>query len=371
MPRININEKDRTSPGTPGGYSNNTVLIAGFSAYTEEEIKANAEAVQADDNGIFEFESADDFEKTIGLVAPNEIEIPGEAEANRTARLPEHYGNQMAYELLSMGYMVIYINLGVPYTKDATGAITIDAAEKMSKLGEFDDTWAIFKDKASYDFRFVSHGLLTSDEYAKSDNLVKLEKRVAKMRTFLPVFNGETDIQNKKDDKGKDIVDATTKEPVKETVIEAKERIYQAAVAKESAFLTSADTKAEREAIGYTSSILTIVTLGASAGYDQANINIKALEDEIKGLLEADAVNNFSPEDFNEANAAIAKLAHYRAVTASDGLSISLGGTLCTSSSVFFLLIPLFIIPLFSLFINVHVCAKSLQSSPTLRPHGL
>ena len=40
MPRININEKDRTSPGTPGGYSNNTVLIAGFSAYSEEEIKA-------------------------------------------------------------------------------------------------------------------------------------------------------------------------------------------------------------------------------------------------------------------------------------------------------------------------------------------
>ena len=30
-----------------------------------------------------------------------------------------------------------------------------------------------------------------------------------------------------------------------------------------------------------------------------------------------------------------------------------------------------FIIPLFSLFISVHACAKSLQSSPTLQPHGL
>ena len=52
-------------------------------------------------------------------------------------------------------------------------------------------------------------------------------------------------------------------------------------------------------------------------------------------------------------------------------LSISLGGALCTSPSVFFLLIPLFIIPLFSLLISVHACAKSLQSSSTLQPHGL
>ena len=124
MPRININEKDRTSPGTPGGYSNNIVLIAGFSAYTDEEIKANAAAVQADDNGIFEFESADDFIATIGAVAPT---IHNTDTTDLDARLPAHYGNQMAYELLKMGYPIIYINLGAPYktTKTVDGITTV------------------------------------------------------------------------------------------------------------------------------------------------------------------------------------------------------------------------------------------------------
>ena len=107
MPRININEKDRTSPGTPGGYSNNTVLIAGFSAYTDDEIKANAKAVQADDNGIFEFESSDDFVSTIGLVAPTIHMTDDAADDTYENELPAHYGNQMAYELLKMGYPVI------------------------------------------------------------------------------------------------------------------------------------------------------------------------------------------------------------------------------------------------------------------------
>ena len=65
MPRININEIDKTSPGTPGSYSNNTVLIAGFSKFTTKEIIEKG-TVQADDNGVFEFTSADDFKNTIG-----------------------------------------------------------------------------------------------------------------------------------------------------------------------------------------------------------------------------------------------------------------------------------------------------------------
>ena len=97
MPRININEKDRTSPGTPGSYSNNTVLIAGFSAYSEEEIKANEKAIQADDNGIFEFTSDSDFERTIGLVAPNAHKTVAGEGGPAEANLPAHYGNQMAY----------------------------------------------------------------------------------------------------------------------------------------------------------------------------------------------------------------------------------------------------------------------------------
>lgn len=300
MPRININEKDRTSPGTPGGYSNNTVLIAGFSAYTDEEIKANAKAVQADDNGIFEFESIDDFEKTIGLVAPT---VYVTQETTLESRLPAHYGNQMAYELLKMGYPIIYINLGVPY-------VTAPAADLMKKLGKFEDTWEIFRDKASYDFRFVSHGLLTSAEFAKSEDLDKLERRVAKMRSFLPVFNAETDLQ---DTKNKD----ANGNPIKETEIEAKDRIYKAAVASERAYLHSKSAKTERDDIGYTERF--IETIGESAGYVQANENIVVLEESILAAKNTTEADNFTPADFAAANAAIAKLAHYKAVTASDG----------------------------------------------------
>ena len=300
MPRININEKDRTSPGTPGGYSNNTVLIAGFSAYTDEEIKANAKAVQADDNGIFEFESADDFEKTIGLVAPT---VYVTQEATLESKLPAHYGNQMAYELLKMGYPIIYINLGVPY-------VAAPAADLMKKLGKYEDTWEIFRDKASYDFRFVSHGLLTSAEFAKSEDLDKLERRVAKMRSFLPVFNAETDLQDTKN------LDANGN-PIKETEIEAKERIYKAAVASERAYLHSKSAKTEREDIGYIERF--IETVGESAGYVQANENIVLLEESIIAAKSVTEADNFTAADFAAANAAIAKLAHYKAVTASDG----------------------------------------------------
>lgn len=313
MPRININEKDRTSPGTPGGYSNNTVLIAGFSAYTDEEIKASAVALQADDNGIFEFSSADDFEKTIGLVAPTVYTTKDTA---LESRLPAHYGNQMAYELLKMGYPVIYINLGAPYkstTKSADGTEKVlSAAELMKKLGEFSDTWEIFRDKASYDFRFVSHGLLTSAEFAKSEDLVKLEKRVAKMRSFLPVFNAETDI---KDTKNLD----TNGNPIKETELEAKHRIYEAAVESEKRYLNSKSAKAEREAIGYVESFIEVASTEEASGYVQANENIAALEEQIMVAMTAAEADNFTPADFDAANAAIAKLAHYKAVTASDG----------------------------------------------------
>lgn len=322
MPRININEKDRTSPGTPGGYSNNTVLIAGFSAYTNEEIKVNVNAIQADDNGIFEFESADDFEKTIGLVAPT---VYVTKDDTLESKLPAHYGNQMAYELLKMGYPIIYINLGAPYRSTDAEGNELSAADLMKKLGQFENTWEIFKDKASYDFRFVSHGLLTSAEFAKSEDLVKLEKRVAKMREFLPVFNTETDHQET------DVVNTETGEKVLETDLEATRRIYADAVTRENKYLTNKNTKAERESIGYTESFIKLKSAtteetqaedtetGYGYGYVQANANIAAYEADIKEALETAEAKNFELSDFNDANAAIAKLAHYKAITASDG----------------------------------------------------
>lgn len=317
MPRININEKDRTSPGTPGGYSNNTVLIAGFSAYTEEEIKANAKAVQADDNGIFEFESSDDFAATIGLVAPT-IHKTTDEDNILDDELPVHYGNQMAYELLKMGYPIIYINLGVPYnTKDEEGkeldTPEIIAAKAMKKLGEA-STWEIFKDKASYDFRFVSHGLLTSSEFAKTDDLVSLEKLVAKMRTFLPV---EVVIQKvvEKDADGKEVIDEDGNKVLRdESEDEAKVRIYEEAKAIETLYVDNTSTKEERKIIKYSDKFIT-----RAGDYAAAVEFIEAKEKEIADTLVALNTNNFTETDFAAANTAIAKLAHYKAITASDG----------------------------------------------------
>jgi len=152
MPKILINEIDRTTAGTPGEYSNNTVLICGFSARTNEDIIAggvDAGYTLPDENGVFEFYSKNDFEDTIGKVSPF---------LSENEHIPAHYGNQMAYELLKQGYpSVIYLSLGkVP----STDKEIVEALERIADT----DTWEIFKDKASYDFRFVTHGLLASHD---------------------------------------------------------------------------------------------------------------------------------------------------------------------------------------------------------------
>ena len=320
MPRININEKDRTSPGTPGGYSNNTVLIAGFSTRTNEEIIEAMDADPAlgyilpDDNGIFEFESVGDFEKTIGLVAPT-VYVTDDEEDILDDELPVHYGNQMAYELLKMGYPIIYINLGVPgrttVETDEGEIVTLDAAALMKKLGQ-ESTWEIFKDRASYDFRFVSHGLLTSGKFAKSDDLIKLEARVAKMTELFNEFNAEFKPQQIEEEvEGEDAEGNPTTEKItrEETLDEIKERIYNKVKESEEKYITGDDTKVEAEAIGYTTTLL-----AAADSYDAAAEYIaeqKTLADE---KLEEEGFNSeaFSDADFADANAAIAKLAHYR-----------------------------------------------------------
>jgi hypothetical protein len=323
MPRININEKDRTSPGTPGGYSNNTVLIAGFSAYTDAEIKANLNAVQADDNGIFEFESSDDFVATIGLVAPT-IHLTDDTTDTQEANLPVHYGNQMAYELLKMGYPVIYINLGVPYVTKEDGTTDIIAVEAMKKLGEFNDTWAIFKDKASYDFRFISHGLLTSSAFAKSDDLIKQEDLVAKLYALLHAFDDELESQEievKTEELDAEGNPVTIIRP--ETELEAKARVFEAVKESEALFVYG-DTKDKEankkkltekaQAIGYIE-----LLLANAETYDAAVTLVQEKTADVEDIYKIESENTFTDTDFAAANAAIAKLAHYKAVVASDG----------------------------------------------------
>ncbi len=142
MPRILINEKDMTSAGTPGRYGNYAVLLAGYmgTPATDESKRQSP-----DENGVYEFSSAQAFSDTIGVV-----------EEKPASESIYHYGNKMAYELLKLGYTVIY----KPFTT------------LLEEDGITTDTfWEIFKDKASYDFRFISHGLLEACVDADYDAL--------------------------------------------------------------------------------------------------------------------------------------------------------------------------------------------------------
>ena len=152
MPKILINEKDKTSPGTPSNYANYSVLITGFTgrnpiltAEAEADVTKTlvADPIQPDSNGVYEFSSVQDFINTIGLKAPKDSK-----EIKDGTEVVYHYGNQMAYELLNMGYSIIY--------------------KPIKSVGDLAnaDTWEIFKDKASYDFRFITHGLLESSKIA-------------------------------------------------------------------------------------------------------------------------------------------------------------------------------------------------------------
>ena len=141
MPRILINERDYTNPGTAGSYANYAVLITGFAGTPSTD--ADATIIKPDSNGVYEFTSAKAFSDTIGLAAPDISDTIC------------HYGNQMAFELLNMGYTVIFK--------------TIDNVADLAD----EAFWEIFKDRANYDFRFVTHGLLRSTT-ASAETLARL-----------------------------------------------------------------------------------------------------------------------------------------------------------------------------------------------------
>lgn len=175
MPKILINEKDRTSPGSPDSYANFAVLIAGLAKtkLTLEEAEAGL-SIQAwedkrtaakDSNGVYEFSSAEAFKNTIGLVAP-EVPLDEDEDEEKVEKVINyHYGNQMAYELLNMGYTVIY---------------KVVEADKLNLLGT-EIFWECFKDKSSYDFRFVTHGLLESTEFSDKKARTEYESKIERL----------------------------------------------------------------------------------------------------------------------------------------------------------------------------------------------
>ena len=165
MPKILINERDYTSAGTPGSYDNYAVLITGYAARTPVLAKdatetKPADKIQPDENGVYEFFSKQEFLDTIGAAA---------VEKKSGEEIAEyHYGNKMAQELLSMGYPVVY-----------------KVINKISDM-QSETFWEIFKDKASYDFRFVNHGLLEScydavEHTSLNDRIAKLKADIKKL----------------------------------------------------------------------------------------------------------------------------------------------------------------------------------------------
>lgn len=260
MPKILINEIDRTTAGTPGEYSNNTVLLCGFSTRTNEEI---IEAVKnnpkigytlPDENGIFEFYSQNDFNDTIGKVSPI---------LSEDKNIPAHYGNQMAYELLGQGYpSVIYISLGtVPETAE-------EITTTLRKISD-PDTWKIFKDKASYDFRFIAHGLLSSctspESIAKAlaeGELAAAEERLAEAEKTLIEAQAQSEALKKagtlKD--GKEV----------EKTIEAAEK----AVAEAEEAVAAANIKVDQANVAYKQAMATCFT---ASDFNDANKEIMDL----------------------------------------------------------------------------------------------
>jgi hypothetical protein len=296
MPKILINEKDNTSPGTPGSYANYSVLIAGFMG--TPSTKQNATIIEPDSNGVYEFSSAQAFKDTIGF---NDDEIAdGVAEAVNTDG-EEHYGKRMALALLELGYTIIYKPI-----------------KSVSDLNEA-SFWEDFYDKASYDFRFVSHGLLKTDcDIAAYDKLSKRREEVlADMTKFAEIT--ATGTTNAKNGIGETPFEKLDEAEQLECIANACQAEYARVIAD-----------------GYTGFKETTTTGAAGlqyGNYAQAKAYLAGADDKCEGLSVVDGLlENFeglTPGVFNNINGLIAKLASYR--TSDDGTVLCAGRGDCTA----------------------------------------
>lgn len=252
MPKILINEKDKTSPGTPASYANYSVLITGFSGKTPD-------VNLADSNGVYEFSSAQDFKDIIGLKAPKI--------SKQDKVTIYHYGNQMAYELLNMGYSIIYK--------------PIENIDDMLNA----DFWEVFKDKASYDFRFITHGLLESSNVDNEEAFITASNSLAELEEAAKALE-----QINKDFK----IAQETDNELEETVF--KNTAYTELIGDSDNILAGLIDPA-------TESVYTTFTL--------AEEGIKARKAELESTIESLTSGVITETTINKVNALIADLAKY------------------------------------------------------------
>ena len=270
MPKILIKEFDKTSAGTPGSYANYSVLITGFKGTPSD--KPDAKIVKPDSNGVYEFTSKQEFLDTIGKTNISHEVIDGDG-----ATLEYHYGNLMAQELLDIGYPIIY--------------------KVIDKVSDMDSKtfWEVFKDKASYDFRFISHGLL--ETCADEDGVyTALMNRLTEIETDVEELAAITEEVDEEVDKDASIADADK------------------AAAKAAGYVTAYRNAVDVEKYnGFKNDAgNTYADYATACGYlaEGADGKIKAVEDQQK-LINDHAANHVNGDVFNNINGHIAKLASY------------------------------------------------------------
>ena len=154
MPKINIREFDLTKPGLPGAYRNFSVMVPGFVKSTSA-----VDITMLDDNGICEFGSLADFKKF--SKSSNYATLQNYRLDDETLL---QVGNQITYELLSLGYTVVY----KAFTKFKSSNPTSEADWTSLSL-EDEEWWMPLKDKAAYDFRYILPALLRTSSDTDTD----------------------------------------------------------------------------------------------------------------------------------------------------------------------------------------------------------
>ena len=268
MPKIIIRENDYTQAGTPD-YSNSTVLIAGFAKDGVEKGK------------VFELSTQKDFVDEVSNIEPFTETTGTDGKNTKTVK---SYGNKIAYELLGLGYPVIY-------------KVITDVADM-----EKDDFWEEFKDKASYDFRYIMTGLLTDNKKA-NDQIIALANFDAKAAETDIFSTGRGDCIALCDiDKTKEAVTEIIKNSATKATKESE------ATTQESTSTESGSTPNESEAAGGESENNTnesgnatkysAVTASKYAAYFAPSFCIKGYESPKNSKGEAIYADNIFPASF-------------------------------------------------------------------------